>query len=94
MSLSGPATERIVRLLRDRTDRSREPLPQSAGSSETRETLFQEKADATMNCRPRFAIRTKSEVLADGFLPVLAEGPVEKKVCKAFNFVTDHPKPS
>ena len=44
-----------------------------------------------MNGRPRFAVRTKSEVLADGFLPVLAEGTVEKKVCKAFDFVTDHP---
>jgi hypothetical protein len=65
-----------------------------AGRGEASETFFQEKADAAMNCRPRFAIRTKSEVLADGFLLILAEGSVEKKVCKAFDFVTDHPKPS
>jgi len=88
------ATERIVRLLRDRTDCSRKPLPKPAGRGEASETLFQEEADATMNSRPRFALRTKHEVIADGFLPILAEGTVEEKVCKAFDFVTDHPKPS
>ena len=94
MSLSRSDTGRIVCLLRDRTECSREALTQAAWSGDASETFLQEKADATMDRRPRFAVRTKSEVLADGFLLVLAEGAVEKKVCKAFNFVTDHPKPS
>jgi hypothetical protein len=81
-------------LLRNCADCAREALPQAAGSGEASETLFQEEADAAVNCRPRFAVRTKPEVLADGFLSILAESAVEEKVCKAFDFVTDHPKPS
>jgi len=92
--LSRSDTERIVRLLRDCTECPRKALPQAARSSDASEAFLQEKADAAMDRRPRFAIRTKSEMLADGFLPVLAEGAVEKKVCKTFDFVTDHPKPS
>jgi len=67
-------------------------LAQPAGSGEASETFLQEKADAAMDRRPRFAVRTEYEVLADGCLSILAEGTVEKKVCKAFDFVTDHPE--
>src|SRR5437762_13670754 len=88
MSLSLSDTERIVRLLRDCAKRSGKALPQAAWSSDASETFLQEKADAAMDRRPRFAIRTEDEVLADGCLSILAEGTVEKKVCKAFDFVT------
>src|SRR5436309_1677484 len=93
ISLSLSRTARIL-LLRESAKGTAEPLPQARRGGQPSQTFFQEVANATVDGGPGFAFRAKIEVGADRLLSFLAQSSVEKKVCNAFYFVTDHPVPS
>jgi hypothetical protein len=90
----GGELRRLVRLVREGTQRPAETQFEASWSSHSRQSLLEEEPDAPVNGCPGFAVGTEVKVLVEVLRLFRAEGSVEKKVSDAFYIVTNHPNPS
>src|SRR5881397_1046255 len=90
ISLSRSDKLRILRSVRESSQRASEPLLEPGRRAQPRKAFLQEQADAAMDRRPGFAVGTETQMLAEILLSCGVEGPVEEKVRNAFHVVTAH----